>query len=512
MDYMSIDMQGYDAVVAVTENNINKNFKDIFGDEDGIRRNINLEIKKSMSATLVGVIRPPRVRLRVDGDPRKVLFIIDIKRAGFTYWDHHFENVARNYNDVSGTIGLVANLRLDDLDTRVHPVPKEVRDRIKDPNFSVRQLFMDFQTADIATWDPKESSIMNSMNNLGQEVFPMVINDYLGQLRESGHLILGYAVTTKNPNTTHFRAPSISPTDLNFYVNSYKPPTGAKYEHGLDTLCYLMMTEKRQMPSETPSWFGNWAQDLGEYGKAGISKANFFDRFLLPHLAGTANIHTTIVDRGNWTVTIDSGAGGKDYNPTADGGEYKGPTELVFRNENTDMTWSAVHTSKVSAAAGGSKIEIKGSSEIYMKSERWIGIKYHAISASLKLGMHVEWSTTISLTSVERGELEVTVSPLKVEERVLDEAGWGAALERNFSPNFAQQCAHLLRELSGIAKRAVDVPRLQRGITEALNGMNSFIFPGGGDFKMFNPRFNEHRDLIVDLQWEAVTAPPPVLE
>jgi len=494
-------MQGYDAVVAVTENNINGNFFNIFEEENGIRKHINLEITKSVPATLVGEIRPPRVRLRVDGDHRKVLFIIDIKNSLLTRYRYRNTWPPLSQDNISGTIGLVANLRLDDLGTRAHPVPKEVQDRLKDPNFSVRQLFMDFQTADITTWDPRESTIMDSLkgNDAARDLLPAMINDYLGQLRESGHLILGYAVTTKNPNTTHFRTPSIPPTDLNFYVNTYKPQTGAKDEHGLDTLCYLMMTEKRQMPSETPSWFGNWVNNSKEYGKVAISKESFFNRFLLPHLAGAANIHTTIVDKGDWQVTIDSRVGG-NYTPTADGGEYESPpAERLFQNENSDLTWKALHTSKVSAAAGGSKIELTGSSQIFMRHQRWYGVKHHAIDKVEALGVLLEWSTTISLTSVERGELEVDVSPLIVQERMMGKTGWIGIESDGLPPEFND----ILLNLSRKVKEAFAVPALQSGIEEAINGMNSFVFPGGADFKLFHPRFNEHRDLILDLQWES---------
>jgi hypothetical protein len=502
------DMQGYDAIVAVSQNNINANFKFLFGKDNGIRKRINLQIE-SEEATLVGEIRAPQVRLRLDESPRKVLFIIDIKTGVLTYYTGRGPRAKQQTMPISNwKIALVVNLRLDDLDQRLVPIPSEVKAKLKNlaaGAFSIRQLFMDLQTADIATWDPRESTIPDSLKTDGEAlpIVQLMINKYLAQLRQNGHHILGYAVTVENPNLAYNWAPTIAPTDLNFYVNSYKPQNGNANDAGLDTLCYLLMTGNREMPSATPSWFGNWVQNTQEFGKASINKTNFFDQFLLPHLAKTTNICTKI-DRyeNSWNVRIASTVGGKEYKPTPDGGYYEDPHVKKFGNENTDNEWSAIHSSKVSAAAGGNTIEIKGSSEMFYYTERWIGIKYHALSSMVKLGTHLDWSTVVTLRSVQRGELEVDVAQLKVEERVLDEDNFGARIDKTFVAGLEEQCKTMVREVTAIVQHAVDPSTLQERITEQLRGLNTFVFPGGGDFKMTNPRFNEHRDLIVDLMWE----------
>lgn len=501
------DMQGYDGIVAVTQNNINANFFNIFEEENGIRKRISLRTEDE--DTLEGEIKPPVVRLRVKDSPRKVVFIIEIVNGVLTYWTGRGPSAKQATMEISDCkIGFVVNLGLHNLGNTVIGIPEEVKKKIKNLGagaFSVRQLFMDLQTADIASWDIAESSIPDSLKQDYKALnrLKTMLEDYLAQLRKKGHHILGYAVTVENMNASQFRAPTIAPTDLNFYVNSYVPPAGKVDDGGLDTLCYLLMTENRPMPSATPSSFGNWAQNQDEYGKVAINKTNFFDRFLLPQLAKTTNICTQI-DRytNSWNVRIESSVGGKEYKPTPDGGYYEDPHVNKYGNENTDNEWSAIHSSKVSAAAGGNTIEIKGSSEMFFSTQRWLGIKYHAASSYVKLGIHLDWSTVVTLRSVQRGELEVDVAPLKVEERELDESNFGARIDRTFVAGLEGQCKSQVRELTSIVKNAVDTSTLQQRIKYMLNNMNSFVFPGGGDFKMTNPRFNEHRDLIVDLTWE----------
>ena len=506
MGSTSNDMQGYDAIVAVTENNINGNFKFLFGKEDGIRPTIDVELPGGNGARLEGTIQPPKVRLRVEDSPRQVVFIITIQTGSATYWIGMGPSATKATMNISDwTIGFRVNLRLDDLDTRMVEVPKPVQARIKNLGegmFSVRQLFMDFQTADIASWDKSETKIPDSLtkDTSAYNYFTLMMNTYLDELHKSGQLILGYAVQVKNPNLTHPHAPSIPPTDLNFWVNPYRPEDEVNPQAavaGLDTLCYLMMTEQRAMPSSTPAWFGNWVHNRDEYGTVAINKTNFFDRFLLPQLASTALLVTTIDKVGlpdQWGVQMDTKAGGT-YTPTPDGGEYNKEERVTYRNGSTDVEWYALHTSKISAGAAGSTIQLQGSSEIYQRTVNWAW-------EVLKLGMHLEWSTSINLLGVVQGELQVQVTQLNVVEKLLDESGWFTALDRVTSPAFSVACLEMLGTLRGLVEQAVDPATLQQRITEKLTCVNAFVFPGGGDFRMFNPRFNEHRDLVVDLRWE----------
>lgn len=89
--------------------------------------------------------------------------------------------------------------------------------------FSIRQLFMDFQNANLANWDTSSTTVpplaqVVDLDNNGNPIpgttqvvnistdpssnsyFVLYMNEYMKQTQQNGHHILGYTIAVNNPN------------------------------------------------------------------------------------------------------------------------------------------------------------------------------------------------------------------------------------------------------------------------------------------------------------------------
>ncbi len=337
-------MQGYDTVVAVTQNNINANFKYLFKllrdkkREEKIKElkekkieDIEKKIKELKdielydgSESIKANIAPPTIRLNVNGDPSKAVFKLTLQEGILEYWmGRGPESKLVKQTIKNWVIGFKVDLNLTG--SKWDDVPKNIKDKIepRTPDgeisseiFSVRQLFMDFQNAFLTEFDkqdtffPKEVADPEKSSKLKDreldDAFSNFLKHYLESCKKEQNVdILGYSITTKNPNNVKDIHPSFPPTSVTFATNLFLPdgtpkPDLSSYTAegdsnvgGLDTLNFLMMTANRPQPSPKPSspnWFGNWVNNKGEYGVVAIAKQLFVDNFLLPELAKSTTL------------------------------------------------------------------------------------------------------------------------------------------------------------------------------------------------------------------------------
>ncbi len=503
------DLQGYDTIVAVTQNNINGNFKFLFGREDGIKPTIDLQVKGA-GASLQGTIRPPSVLLRHASDPHKVVFRMDIVKGTLNYWQGFGPEAQKRQQPISQwTIGLVVNLSMADAEARHLPdaVLKQVKN-LGDGALSVRQLFMDLQTADIASWDPATTVLPAELRDDADAnaSFALLMQKYLSQLRDDGHHILGYAIRVANPNAMVAVPPSFPPTDLDFIVNRYTPPVGVPDDPGLDTLCYLMMTEHRPRPTRLPDSFGNWAGSRDEFGCIAQSRRTFVDGFLLPHLALSVNLSTQLNKVSDQAISVSTTRGAQFTGVTPLGGIYEQTQKLKLEYPegagNTDVTWTAQHNTWVEVRARGNTIGIAGRSQLRMDLVHWWGIRDRAAHTPISVGVELNWRIEVQLAGVVGGALEVRVGPLQITSKDTRELDWLGELTQALAPGFKDSVDQNLNQVVNIVNRAVDPQELQRRISDALNATQAFVFPGGRDFRLFAPRFTDRGDLLANLRWE----------
>ncbi len=81
---LETNLQGYDTVVALTQNNINANLKYLTGAKDGILPEVTLKIDAE-DATLKAVMAPPTVKLNVPNQNHTVVFIVSLRKGYFEF-------------------------------------------------------------------------------------------------------------------------------------------------------------------------------------------------------------------------------------------------------------------------------------------------------------------------------------------------------------------------------------------------------------------------------------------
>ncbi|KAF7974333.1 hypothetical protein HWV62_12386 [Athelia sp. TMB] len=211
---------------------------------------------------------------------------------------------------------VVSRVRLNLLDLDPDKVPQFVRDTLTNPNdYSIRQLLVDFTTADISTYD-QTLSVIDDVD--AKEDFHKHIKKYWEGLKAKDHgthSTIHYLPTLKKPED--YIAPSIVPVSLNFqnfpFVRSSMATQGEKNNDN-NMLIYLQMVSVAAMDNEhvqtndasqkakardfppdlLPFPKANWVvPSIPRYdGTVCLSKATFLDRWLLRRLAQFNNTTT----------------------------------------------------------------------------------------------------------------------------------------------------------------------------------------------------------------------------
>lgn len=542
-------MNGYDTIVAVTQNNINANFKFLYGAKGGIQPTIKL-YDDNKEEGIDAVIDPPTVRLNVNKEPSKIIFQLNLKRGKLTYWKGRGRSAQLQEQPIQNwLIGFKVDLDLTDMDAR--DIPKEIQEKLKpltptgaiDPSlFSVRQLFMNFQNAFLAGLDksatvfPKDVADPNNPNKLKDEdldfVFFKFLQKYLEARRHDGN-ILGYAIYTKNPNAIRGLDPTFPPTNVTFATNLFLPEGKEKPDFssseaapgekpgGLDTLNFLLMTNHRAWPLSSrsgPPWFGNWATSKEQYGTVAIARHLFVDEYLLKELAKTTTLKSSLefsdISAGmsiSYSMRVPTqyspeGTYHPDQNNlgiyTYDSGEFYKKLELDAAGYAQDHHWRVRHTAKAEIPKGGNVVQVSGTSVLKCDITHWHGYRDGAAHTPYWRQGTVTWKFSITLSSVTAGGLHVDVTDLDIKTETSEGGDWFYELVKWLTSIFGGQFDNFSSAIRTILSGLFDRLQLQRRVQENLNGCGMFVFPGGKEFKMYNPVFNNELDLIVNTQYE----------
>jgi len=527
---MDVNLQGYNMVLALTQNNINANLKFLMGASDGIKPDIDVTIKTE-DANLKAFINPPEVKLFVDQNAHSIIFIVGLRKGSLEYWKGHGPNSKKMRLDIKNwKLGFSVNLNIKDIETSALPV--EVQKEVKNLGqgmFSARQLFMDFQNANLANWDPSTTSIPAKAKTVevdtggkpvpGSEMtvdlntdpsssayLTLYMNEYMKQAQVKGHHILGYGISVKNPNTVDAKAPTTPPTDFNFSINPYLPqgkPGTPDIDHGLDTLNFNIMTANRKLPSNLPAWLGNFVTDRGIYGALVISRKVFIDEYLLPLLAPITNFSLDVKKHGSRGVTYTRNSHDHPFIVTSTGGTFSSHSKVVIDTTETflkfpaDITFETNTNVEVSVASGGKSVTVKGYAKFYFLAQAWAGIKHHALEEDASQTAELNWEMEILLDSVSKDGINAKVTKKVNKAKNHNGGNWLGQLEDLVNPDFSKYGTELEQTLT----RIIDVTHLESAITHTLNGPSRYFFPGGRTFKMIDPVFNNELDLMVNLEY-----------
>lgn len=498
-----VQLNGFDTVVAITQQAINAHFKNLWR-IGAIHKDLSIELNPKRK--LQGHMEAPRVRVGT-GDTKYITFILPITSGSFSFLNAEEEPETLEIKDWKLAFKVKVDYRTV---SREEQVPQEVWDRVKnlgDGMFSMRQLFMDFQTANFAELDLSESVVPRSVIDSGY--LAMYMRRYFTQVTKEGHNILGYAVQVHNPNQVAPESPSFPPTDLTFATHRHEDGTRTP-DADYDALMYLLMTRNRPMPLNVVprgQLFEPTAQDK-QSGTMIIARSVFIDDYLIPRLARITALRSTLTKTGDRSCSFNVFNGDGQYEfkdgvwrHTDEQSVVSETFELLGALFPSNLTWRLNHSAQVSIEAGTNRVVLSGSTSFHHQIHCWAGIRgdNNALQEIVWQQATSTWSMVLTLTSVSSTPGNNDGGALNVEttfdlKHTYDEGGnILGQLELKLNPGFKEQGKRLHETI----KHLMEGRQLGEVVKRDLQNTNRFVFPGGHTYSFKDPVFTSNRDLLV---------------
>ncbi len=136
--------------------------------------------------------------------------------------------------------------------------------QFSDQEFTINRLALDFENANLANMDVKGSTVPGDPNSIAHITIIATLSGYFQGLKDSSNpYILGYPISSKNPQQTHPVLPAIEPTTTTFSTTPYIVPPPRQHwaipagaaantpgQDDLSTLNFLMMTQHKSFPTD----------------------------------------------------------------------------------------------------------------------------------------------------------------------------------------------------------------------------------------------------------------------
>lgn len=304
----AFDLQGFDMIVSITQETINYQLKELW--KKGIvHKHLSFaaqaestvkHIKQAVSVGLEADLAPPTVEI-LDGSDnrRKLLFHLKMtsgslasdsfdSRLLFANWEYVFT--------VDLDMQEIAHAAVQNHTA----IPDEVKNHLAgftEDMFTIRHLFMDFQDADLATYD-KSRSHCPLPDDWGGGDLAQKPGDFtltLVQAALEGHFkaltgsanpyILGYAVASKQAGGVNL-LPTLDPTAATFSTNYNST------NQTLSSLNFLVMTNHHPLPTDPAAAL--FTQDAvaatDADGRFLVAQDSFFSGWLLPQLQSAISL------------------------------------------------------------------------------------------------------------------------------------------------------------------------------------------------------------------------------
>ena len=317
-----IKLNDYDSVLSITQNSINKTIKSLIDKEKKLLKlyyNIDengnyVRAKTKEEATFVfeGIINH---NLDENGNPINIVTLYKSKRNQHVQYNITFKSasysvyqvvnrkvVERNYTQKKSKkpwifrFNVSLALQEKELEEISIDIREKVRQRVKNLGsdmFSIQQLLLDLNTSVFDTFEGLEGM----PDSVQSDLSGIISKGYLKELEKKGDIIFGYSIKS-TPKLNHL--PTLIPTDINFCITPYTPPYGEEKNPELDTLNYLIMTNKKPLPKYAPKVFNfNWVDDITNQGVMVIKRKIFADfivkelnpilKTIAPKMDGTLN-------------------------------------------------------------------------------------------------------------------------------------------------------------------------------------------------------------------------------
>jgi hypothetical protein len=285
------DLMGYHLVTAITQDTVNFQFKKLF--QSGVIHR-TLEIADPETGIQLNAsLDAPLVRFGGEASPHTVLFTLRLKSGTLTYFEGFGPRAQQKKLPFKGwqyAFRVNMNMLQHQRSAPGSAVPEEVRRKLEafsDDVFSIRRLFMDFQSANLADYAPELSQLpLEDGGSASRGVllqFTRALELYFKSFKNTDNpYILGYSIERKNAAEGPPALFAPSGTTFSCFQDGEQP--------GLSSLNFLLMTRGQPFPVDPRAGVfpRNWVTS-GEYdGRMVIAAEQFrkqyVDAELLPRV------------------------------------------------------------------------------------------------------------------------------------------------------------------------------------------------------------------------------------
>ncbi|KAE8155241.1 hypothetical protein BDV25DRAFT_125962 [Aspergillus avenaceus] len=358
------------------------------------------------------------------------------------------------------------------------------------------------------------------LNSFGALLAKWYVND--GPFTDQQKRTIGYGLQTAKPDTVNSQAPSFPPTSLKFQTYEYIAPGQKDPKEGIpdgdnNVLLYLQMTGNHDFPSGAIlNYSGNFVPD-GMRGTMCFERNIIWDQYLLretePQLLHMLNRSTYL-----W---VDSGSVSDPFHPEfkIGMGDTSHPGNLGFFQWNSvngqPMNWewqpknSEQHIDKIYDGTTENHLSTSSnSSAIYASGESHINVQVDfgegmIVPTGYKYKLHIwiEWSTEITLEAVEDGGLQVS---LNLDDDTFNVRSDPVYYDGNYIGLTRQQVVERQEKIVDNLKAYLTKLPLhdaEKQLQANLKSAARFVVPGIGRLHYKNPVFNDHGDLMIEVDY-----------
>jgi hypothetical protein len=534
MGLSQISLTNYDMVVAVTQTTLNESLAEYLY---GLNKTVALYYNVDINGNYVEAPDPSTAFYTFtgtldcsydsNGDPVNIVQLYTDKGNQTIFYNITFSNATFsssidptfNISQQEGVPWVIQfAVTLTTAEVNTPDAPAAVQSAVSTLNnfsYSIQQLYIDLNTATYDTYTGIEG-----LDSSSENILAGIMKIYLASLQQPGGIIFGYTVrqTAQMDNT-----PTFMPSSVEFCVMPYTDANGNYSNPGLDTLTYLMMFGKNQLPATPPVTFGfNFVDDDTVQGAMAIRQDLYTDFLvsqlnpILPDLSPVAYVSvscTTPIDEqimqlnnpGGLPVTFTMVTPSVDNNNVVAQYSYTSPTANVTKTcFGGGVAATLAYSMNCSLAFNGTVATLSGAITISADSQETDGN-----GGLLDLSMPpttFNWSVDLALQMdlTNNGQLDLVLqnenfnSDPVVQQQ--DQSAWD---------KFWGSVAGAFKEFAGnlsdlrTTTQSTIVDMIQPELTNAIQSANHFVFPGGNTFVFSNPQFSATCDLVSDITYMA---------
>ncbi|KAK4450849.1 hypothetical protein QBC34DRAFT_493381 [Podospora aff. communis PSN243] len=458
----------------------------------------------------------------VGGTGGSILFYLHFLGGVCSVWDTETQTLVYADDTFGWKFALEVDLHLVDLDKDGEEYRRVAAKYDVPGTYGISALVAELHAARAtpATW--LHSSFGGfAMTPSRRDSFASLVLSYLKGLSVS----INYSLVDRSGTVLD---PTLPPTSQALQTYGYRettmedsvlqvsdPVEGLGVAGDKNALLYLAMTRKQAMPaSQRLPWSANWVTSNMANPVAGglaISRADFIDHFLMPNLA---MINKATYFEVTQADTRKTGAASAAYSfaigkPGLDDAAYAWVQTPLLGPDY--YTWTRSSSKSDEAGARGFQSNAKGKSTVanILHIEKSTNRISWTTTASLRLETSIKAFGIKSkgiATATRSGQTAAALASIldgKLSVEILTPPGW-VKTNSTGSNSFGFSGTNMNRFADDLEKKYFDTARIAEIVAilnQRLQRDFSFVLPGGGNFLMKNPIFNENADLLVDLTY-----------